>query len=89
MALQHPKVLSAVAKALVRKSEVSPIHRKNRVGQLVRFPGFSQKVEEIKRVEAAKEASDSSRQPIYSESFTLALPGVSRNEAQIDHGFEW
>ena len=76
-------MLSAVAKALVKKSEVSPTNRKNRVGQLVRFSGFSQRAEE------AKKSAEHSRQPIYSQNFRLMLPGTSRNESHVDNGYDW
>lgn len=82
LSLQHPKVLSAVAKALVRKSEASPVSRKNRVGNLVRIPGFS------KHVAEARKASDS-RQPVYSDHFKLLLPGLPRSEWQSDEGLDW
>ena len=59
------------------------MNRKNRVGQLVRFSGFSEKVDE------AKKAADGSRQPIYSESFKLMLPTASRNESQMHDGYDW
>lgn len=81
--LQHPKVLSAVAKALVKKSEMSPTNRKNRVGQLVRFSSFSQKVEE------AKKTVENSRQPIYSQNFKLTLPGTARHDSHVEDGYDW
>jgi len=63
--LQHPRVLSAMAKGLVSSSQTSPANRKNRVGALVRFKGWSRQVQELR--------TKNSREPLYSPNFQLPL----------------
>lgn len=69
--LQHPQVLSAVAKALINKKDISsPSNRQNRVGQVVRFTGWRQN-----RIDAleAQSSGSTARQPLYSPAFSLQL----------------
>jgi hypothetical protein len=65
VAMQHPRVLSAMAKGLVRHTEMSPLNRKNRVGQLVRFTEWNKQVQEA--------MAAGSRNPLYSPNFQLQL----------------
>lgn len=81
--VQHPKVMSAVAKALVTKPEAAPSARQNRVGQIVRFPNFGRSVEE------ARKTAGESRQPIYSTGFKLSLPRTAGAEWRTNPDLEW
>lgn len=83
--MQHPQVLSAVAKALISKKDLSsPSNRKNRVGQVVRFTDWTQK-----RTEALGNQSNgqSLKQPLYSPSFNLHLSGNEYMDAYASYLF--
>ena len=70
--MQHPKVMSAVAKGLVRHTGQTPLNRKNRVGKLVRFTGWSRRVQELR--------AKNSRDPLYSDDFELPLPAEAATQ---------